>query len=156
MSGTAFTAPRVHNERSWLYRIYPSAKHPKFEDTKIKNITSDFSKTPIDPNQMRWMPVPIVPSTEKEIDFIQGFSSVGGAGDPCTKSGLAIHMYTANTSMKNKAFCNADGDLLVVPQIGKLRVVTEFGVMDVEPNEIFVIQRGIRFSIHLLEKEARG
>jgi homogentisate 1,2-dioxygenase len=28
LSGTAFTAPRNENRRSWLYRMRPSATHP--------------------------------------------------------------------------------------------------------------------------------
>ncbi|PTS75279.1 homogentisate 1,2-dioxygenase, partial [Sphingomonas sp. HMWF008] len=30
LSGTAFTAPRHENRRSWLYRLRPSAAHPAF------------------------------------------------------------------------------------------------------------------------------
>ena len=30
LSGTAFTAPRAENRRSWLYRMRPSAEHPPF------------------------------------------------------------------------------------------------------------------------------
>ena len=30
LSGTAFTAPRHENHRSWLYRLRPSAAHPAF------------------------------------------------------------------------------------------------------------------------------
>ena len=31
LSGTAFTAPRHENRRSWLYRMRPTAEHPPFE-----------------------------------------------------------------------------------------------------------------------------
>ena len=31
LSGTAFTAPRLSNQRSWLYRMVPSVKHKPFE-----------------------------------------------------------------------------------------------------------------------------
>ena len=30
LSGTAFTQPRAVNRRTWVYRIMPSAAHPKF------------------------------------------------------------------------------------------------------------------------------
>src|SRR5688572_24425724 len=30
VSGTAFTAPRADNRRSWLYRLRPSAEHPPY------------------------------------------------------------------------------------------------------------------------------
>jgi homogentisate 1,2-dioxygenase len=104
---------------------------------------------------MRWFP-PALPSATQQVDFLDSISTMAGIGEPCMRSGLGIHMYCCNKSMTDRAFCNADGDLLVVPQEGKLRVVTEHGVMDVEPNEIFVIQRGIRFSVHLLGSNARG
>lgn len=38
---------------------------------------------------------------------------------------------------------------ILVPQQGTLDIVTEFGKMKVESNEIAVIQRGIRFSVAL-------
>jgi len=49
--------------------------------------------------------------------------------------------------MLRTAFYNADGEMLVVPQEGALRVQTEMGLMDVTPGEIFVIPRGIKFSV---------
>ncbi len=36
-----------------------------------------------------------------------------GVGEPCMKSGLGIHMYACNKSMINRAYCSADGDMLV-------------------------------------------
>ena len=44
LSGTAFTAPRKHNQRSWLYRILPSVKHQPFSQFKQVASTknSDF------------------------------------------------------------------------------------------------------------------
>jgi homogentisate 1,2-dioxygenase len=83
------------------------------------------------------------------VDFIQGLKSLAGAGDPACRSGLAIHIYTANTNMGKSAFYNSDGDFLIVPQQGVLDIYTEFGKMMVSPNEIAVIQRGIRFSVSL-------
>ena len=51
--------------------------------------------------------------------------------------------------MARKAFNNADGDMLLVPQHGALHLTTEFGRMCVSPGEIAVIQRNIRFSVEL-------
>lgn len=156
LSGTAFTAPRSKNQRSWLYRIQPSVKHSPFKHTDAyTQFKSEFSKVPIDPNQMRWLPSRN-PDKDSSINFVQGIRTMSGVGDPCMKSGLAIHLYTLNTSMIDEGFCNADGDMLIVPQEGVLRVITEFGILDVMPCEIVVIQRGIRFSIQLVEENAIG
>ncbi|XP_062510810.1 homogentisate 1,2-dioxygenase-like isoform X2 [Corticium candelabrum] len=77
----------------------------------------------------------------------QGLCTVCGAGDPCSRNGVGVHVYLCNSSMKNKAFYNSDGDLLIVPQQGALDITTEFGKIHVDPNEICVIQQGIRFSV---------
>ena len=86
--------------------------------------------------------------TEK-IDFVDGMKLIAGAGDPQMKSGLSIYNYVANASMEQKAFYNSDGDFLIVPQLCSLMITTEFGKLFVEPQEIIVIQRGIRFSVAL-------
>jgi len=149
LSGTSFTTPRALNQRSWLYRIQPTCKHKPFVSaTKHRwNVVSDFSHCNINPNQLRWMPFQI-PSDAT--DFIEGLNTVGGAGNPITKVGYAIHVYACNQSMDdNKAFVNSDGDFLFVPQQGSLRIRTEFGFLLVPPGEIAVIQRGITFSVQV-------
>ena len=148
LSGTAFTRPRGLNFRSWLYRIRPSVQHVPFIKIEAPNLISDFEKNgKLDPNQMRWFPPEIPSSQESKTDFVEGLTTVGGAGSPSSKNGFATHMYVANASMDNKCFCNADGDFLIVPQTGALTIRTEFGVLYVEPKEICVVQRGMRFSI---------
>lgn len=94
---------------------------------------------------MRWMPFKL----EKcdDVDFVDGLKTLSGAGDVRSRKGLQIHIYTFNASMQNKAFYNSDGDFLIVPQLGNLIVLTEFGTLFVEPQEICVIQQGMRFSI---------
>lgn len=84
-----------------------------------------------------------------KVDFVEGLSTICGAGDAKSRHGLAIHVFTCNTSMKDRAFYNSDGDLLIVPQHGSLDIVTEFGKLFVEPNEICVIQQGMRFSVNV-------
>lgn len=147
LSGTAFTVPRVGNQRSWLYRIRPSVCHKPF--TKIDNglLTNNFEKCAPNPNQMRWLPFEI--PKEKEVDFVEGLSTIGGSGDPSIKTGLAVHLYLCNVSMKNKSFFNSDGDFLIVPQQGSLVIQTEFGYIEVEPLEIVVIQRGMQFTVNV-------
>jgi homogentisate 1,2-dioxygenase len=73
-----------------------------------------------------WNVFPLPLETEK-VDFVQGLKTICGHGDPTLKEGLAIHMFTANTSMVNKAFSNNDGDMLIVAQHGRLDIQTEFG-----------------------------
>jgi len=153
LSGTAFTAPRASNRRSWLYRIHPSAMHQPFRRMDNGRLTSDFGAVPAPPNQLRWDPLPI-PS--EPTDFIEGLVTIGGNGDPQAQSGCGIHLYVANRSMSDRVFYNADGELLIVPQQGRLRLVTELGLIDVEPREIAVVPRGVRFRVELLDGPARG
>ena len=58
--------------------------------------------------------------------------------------------------MTDRFFYNADGEMLIVPQRGRLLLRTEMGILEAAPGEIAVIQRGIRFRVELLENEARG
>jgi homogentisate 1,2-dioxygenase len=153
LSGTAFTAPRGTNRRSWLYRIRPSAQHEPFKRIDDGRLTSDFNQVETPPNQLRWNPLPI-PS--EPTDFVQGLVTMAGNGDPHAQTGAGVHMYAANRSMTQRCFYNADGELLIVPQQGRQRLVTELGVIDVEPQEIVVIPRGVRFRVELLDDAARG
>jgi homogentisate 1,2-dioxygenase len=59
-------------------------------------------------------------------------------------------------SMRNEYFFNADGELLIVAQENKLRFRTEFGVIDIAPGEICVIQRGMIFKVELIDGPARA
>jgi homogentisate 1,2-dioxygenase len=153
LSGTAFTAPRADNRRSWLYRIRPSAMHKPFERMKAGRIVSDFDKLPATPNQLRWNPLPM---PETPTDFVDGIVTMAGNGAPAAQNGGAAHLYVANRSMKNRSFYNADGEMLFVPQAGLHRFVTELGVIDAEPQEIVVIPRGMRFRLELPDGSARG
>jgi homogentisate 1,2-dioxygenase len=150
ISGTAFTTPRENNQHAWLYRIQPSVVSQPFEPVPNDKIVSDFSDAIVDPNQFAWQPIPF-PEEGTSVDFIDGLVTYAGAGDTTTKNGLAIHMYSANVSMVDKCFNNSDGDFLIVPQVGKLTIQTEFGFLDVSPHEFCVIPRGIRFTVALSE-----
>merc|ERR1712227_228941 len=145
LSGTAFTAPREHNQRSWLYRMVPSVKHQPFKPYPHKLLTTQWSERLPNPNQMRWKPFDI-PDKDK-VDWVDGLRTIAGAGDSKTRHGIAVHVFTCNVSMTNRAMYNSDGDFLIVPQQGTLDISTEFGRMMVNPNEICVIQQGIKFSI---------
>jgi homogentisate 1,2-dioxygenase len=154
ISGTAFTAPRSHNRRSWLYRIRPAAVHMPFRLFDNQRIVGDFASVPpTPPNQLRWNPLP-VPS--EPTDFIDGWVTMAGNGSAEAMSGCAIHMYAANRSMSGRFFYSADGELLIVPQQGCLRLYTEMGLIEIEPQEIAVIPRGCRFKVELPDGVARG
>ena len=153
VSGTAFTAPRHQNRRSWLYRIRPAAMHGEFKPFAQPNLHNDFGSGPVTPDQLRWSPLPL---PQAPTDFIDGLVTMAGNGSPASQSGIAIHMYAANRDMQGRFFYDADGELLVVPQQGRLHIETELGVLDVEPQEIAVIPRGIRFRIALPDGPSRG
>ena len=150
LSGTAFTAPRHLNRRSWLYRIRPTAiQHPFESSTAGARWLSRFGDVPTPPDPMRWNPLPM-PAADSAVDFIDGMVSMGG------NAGCGIHLYAANQSMQGRFFYDADGELLIVPQQGRLHIETELGVLDVEPQEIAVIPRGIRFRVALPDGPSRG
>ena len=150
-SGTAFTAPRQANRRSWLYRIRPAAVHGEFTRAADGLLTDAFAE--ISPNQLRWdpLPVPVEPT-----DFVAGLRTVGGTGSSQAHAGCAIHWYVANRSMHERFFYDADGELLLVPQLGRLHLATELGLLEVAPHEVAVIPRGMRFRVDLLDSQARG
>jgi homogentisate 1,2-dioxygenase len=152
-SGTAFTAPRAANRRSWLYRIRPAAVHGRFAPLDPGRITSRFDQLPVAPDQLRWDPLPL---PEAPTDFIAGLATAGGNGSPDLHAGCGIHWYAANRSMEQRFFYDADGELLIVPQLGALRIATELGLLEVEPQEIAVIPRGLRFRVELEGSAARG
>src|SRR5690606_29254176 len=155
LSGTAFTAPRHANRRSWLYRLRPAAMHGTFEPYAQPRFHEDFGHGPVTPDQLRWDPLPM-PAEGTRVDFVDGLFTMAGNGGSWAGTGVGIHMYAANASMHGRWFYSADGELLVVPQQGRLRIATELGVLDVEPQEIAVIPRGVRFRVELPDGAARG
>jgi len=153
LSGTAFTAPRHANRRSWLYRIRPAAVHGAFTPFEQAAFHNDFGSGAVTPERLRWSPLP-PPSVPT--DFVDGLFTMAGNGSPAAQAGVGIHVYAANRSMQGRFFYDADGELLIVPQQGRLRIATELGILEVEPQEIAVIPRGIRFRIELPDGAARG
>jgi homogentisate 1,2-dioxygenase len=155
-SGTAFTAPRAANRRTWTYRIRPSVTHKPFEpyEPGIPSLlrSGPFTEAHTPPTQMRWDPVAF---PETETDFIDGLITMGGNGDPAMQAGVAIHVYAANASMRGRFFYNADGEMLLVPQEGSLALATELGVLKVAPGEIAVVPRGVKIRVEV-EGGVRG
>jgi homogentisate 1,2-dioxygenase len=148
LSGTAFTAPRAENRRSWLYRLRPTASHSPYEPYQGGPLlrSAPFDELPPTPNRLRWDPLSL---PDVATDFVDGLTSYGGNGDVANSAGIGIHLYAATISMERRAFQNADGELLIVPQQGGLTIVTELGRLDIAPLQIALIPRGLRFRIEL-------
>ncbi|GMV28314.1 MAG: homogentisate 1,2-dioxygenase [Rhodanobacteraceae bacterium] len=153
ISGTAFTAPRHQNRRSWQYRLRPSAMHRPFTAYAQARFHNRFEEAPPTPNQLRWDPLPL---PADGVDFIDGLVTYAGNGSAAANSGIGIHLYAASRSMQGRYFYSADGELLIVPQQGRLHIATEFGVLEVEPQEIALIPRGVRFRVDLPDGPSRG
>jgi homogentisate 1,2-dioxygenase len=155
LSGSAFTAPRHENRRSWLYRLRPTASHSPYRPYEgARQVRSaPFHEVPPSPNRLRWDPLPM---PDAPTDFVDGLVTYGGAGDVATGAGIAVHLYVADASMRGRVFYNADGELLIVPQEGALLLVTELGRLAVAPGEIAVAPRGVRFRVELTDGPARG
>ncbi|SFO49877.1 homogentisate 1,2-dioxygenase, partial [Paracoccus pantotrophus] len=156
LSGTAFTAPRGQNERTWCYRIRPSVRHtgdfaaidlPHWKTAP--NLRDDI----VSLGQYRWDPIPV---PEEELTWITGMRTMTTAGDVNIQVGMASHVYLVTQSMQDEYFFSADSELLVVPQEGRLRFCTELGVIELEPKEIAIIPRGLVYRVELLEGPARG
>jgi homogentisate 1,2-dioxygenase len=153
LSGTAFTAARGANRRTWMYRIRPGAMHQPFRRIDNGRLVSRFGTEPTTPNPLRWDPLPV---PKVATDFVAGLVTMAGTSDPESMSGCAIHVYAANLPMTDRFFYDSDGELLIVPQQGRLLLATEMGRIEVEPCEIAVIPRGVRFRVELPDGAARG
>jgi homogentisate 1,2-dioxygenase len=154
LSGTAFTAPRHANRRTWLYRIRPAVLHGRFAPFEQPALaTAPFAAVDTSPNQLRWDPFPF---PDAPTDFVDGLVTIAGNGNAALQAGMGVHVYACNRPMRDRFFYDADGELLIVPQEGGLRIATELGVLDVAPGEIVVVPRGVRFTVALAGDRARG
>jgi len=158
LSGSPFTAPRGTNERSWLYRIRPSVRHT----TDFRVIDRPHWKSA--PNQeaqilslgqRRWDPMPY---PNGAVNFLDSMYTITTAGDVVGQAGMATHIYALTADMEDDYFFNADGELMIVPQEGALRIFTEMGIIEVAPLEIAVLPRGMMFKVMRAEgvERARG
>jgi homogentisate 1,2-dioxygenase len=144
-SGTAFTAPRANNKRTWTYRIRPSVLHKPFEQIDARLLrSSPFDSIPTTPNQLRWDPLPM---PDDPTDFVDGMTTIVGNGDSFSQTGMAVHIYRCNRDMENRYFYNADGEMLVVPEMGGLTIFTELGMIEVDPGEACCLPRGLKFRV---------
>jgi homogentisate 1,2-dioxygenase len=153
LSGTAFTAPRAENQSTWLYKLRPSAMHGPYRRIDQGLVRSGpFNEVETPPNRLRWNPLPM-PSAPT--DFLQGLITVAGSGEAATQTGVAVHVYRANRGMGERYLWNADGELMFAPQQGSLLLCTELGRLTVDPGDIAVIPRGMKFKIEI-EAPVRG
>lgn len=155
VNGTPFTTRRAQNQRSWLYRIRPSVLRGPAKPWQQPRFTGAFDGFLPVASLVRWRPLP-VPGSDRHVDFLAGLTTIGGAGDPDTRVGYAIHAYACNGDMDARCLVDHDGHLLLVPERGRLHLQTEFGWLHVGPGEVAVVQRGLAFAVHTPDGEARG
>jgi homogentisate 1,2-dioxygenase len=154
LSGTAFTAPRAENRRSWLYRMRPSAEHPPYRRYEGAPLFEPGTvEGSLAPNRLRWDP-PAWP--ERPLDLIDSLTTMVANRDPADLIGVAVHIYRAGKDMERRFFFDADGELLFIPQEGRLSLLTEMGRIDVAPGEVALVPRGVRFRALLPDGRARG
>jgi homogentisate 1,2-dioxygenase len=155
LSGTAFTAPRHANRRTWMYRRQPSVvtgAHVAYEQPLWTSGAAGGVAVPPDP--LRWHPFPM--EEDRPLDFVDGLRTVVANGDPEAQCGMGALVYVASRSMTGRALVNADGEMLLVPQQGRLRIQTELGWLEVRPGEIAVMPRGMAFRVELPDGPSRG
>ena len=154
LSGSAFTAPRHENRRSWLYRMRPTADHRPFEPYGGAPLfAAGPAGGPLAPNRLRWDPVADLPESR---DFVDGMATMLEAREPQELEGCAFHLYRADKAMERRVFVDADGELLIVPQHGGLTIQTELGRMEVEPGWVALVPRGVKFRVAPKDGTARG
>ncbi|WP_295977527.1 homogentisate 1,2-dioxygenase [uncultured Variovorax sp.] len=156
ISGTAFTAPRHENRRTWLYRRQPSVVSGRYQPYAQPLWTTGADReVALPPEPLRWHPQPL-DEAAAGADFIDGMRTLAANGDAEAQTGIGSLMYLAGRSMERRAFVNADGEMLLVPQQGRLVITTELGVLDVKPGEIAVLPRGMAFKVALPDGLSRG
>ncbi|HEY1144188.1 MAG TPA: homogentisate 1,2-dioxygenase, partial [Sphingomicrobium sp.] len=154
LSGTAFTAPRHENRRSWLYRMRPTADHRPFVRYEGAPLFAPGTvKEPLAPNRLRWNPPVDLPA---DADFVDGMVTMLANRDPSDLEGVAVHLYRAARSMTDRVFVDADGELLIIPQQGAIELHTELGRLEVGPGDVALVPRGMKFRVKLIDGEARG
>jgi len=153
LSGSSFTSPRHENRRSWLYRIMPTADHRPFvRYDGAPLFASGTSKEPLAPNRLRWNPPKDLPQDK---DFVDGIVTMLANRSPEDLEGVAVHLYRTGKSMERRVFVDSDGELLIIPQEGTLRIATELGRLGLAPGSIGVVPRGVKFRVEV-DGESRG
>jgi homogentisate 1,2-dioxygenase len=152
LSGSAFTAPRADNQRTWLYRRKPSVVvggYVPLDHALWVSGAAAGEHAPPDP--LRWGPTPLA----GEGDFIDGLRSYAVNGEP-GMGGMGALAYVATRPMGRRALVNADAEMLLVPQQGRLLITTELGLLEVAPGSIALLPRGMAFKVDPLDGTVRG
>jgi homogentisate 1,2-dioxygenase len=145
ISGSAFTAPRASNQRTWVYRRQPSVVTGGYAPYAQPHwVTGAAAGAVVPPDPLRWHPIAV---PDAPLDFVDGLRTIVVNGDPDAQTGMAAHLALMNRSMDGRALVNADSEMLVIPQQGTLRFVTELGVLEARPGEVVLLPRGIAFSV---------
>jgi homogentisate 1,2-dioxygenase len=173
LSGTAFTAPRAENRRTWLYRIQPAvvcdlvgdddgaeegpAGSPSDEELWFGQCDPAACRPCTDP--CRWGPLPAAgagnadgPRPPVLVDFCSGMRLMCTSAD----HSINIYAYACNASMTSQHLNNTDGGFLIVPQARHLRLMTELGRISLGPGEVCVVPRGIIFQVKLEPENGGG
>jgi homogentisate 1,2-dioxygenase len=153
LNGTPFTTKMAENSRVWMYRVRPSFSHGPLVPLPASLFGTELEG--VNPNRMRWRPIPI-PQAPARVDFLDGLVTLGGTGDPSAGPGYAVHLYAANADMSDRAFANADGDMILVPQQGTLECRTELGWLRAAPGTVILLPRALKFAIGVPDRAARG
>ena len=156
LSGSPFTAPRGANERAWLYRMRPSVSHiRRFRrtDFPLWKTAPHVVDHPLALGPLRWDPVPM---PTEQTTFLSGLRTLTTAGDVYTQVGMATHLYFTNTPMVDDYFFNADAEMLLMPEQGRLMVFTELGRLEIGPAEIAIVPRGMKFQVDPIDGPSRG
>jgi homogentisate 1,2-dioxygenase len=145
VSGSAFTAPRTDNRRSWLYRRQPSVMVGPYSALDLPLWkTGAASGVAVPPDPLRWRPTPI---PDQALDFIDGLRTLVVNGDADAQTGIAAHLALVTRSMDRRALVNTDGEMLLLPQTGAFTITTELGVLQVAPGELALLPRGMAFKV---------
>ena len=154
-SGTAFTAPRATNRRTWVYRIAPPAARGAAALEKPPLAAPPRLEAPdvAAHEPLRWAPRG---ASASGVDWVDGLEVVCGAGSPEGKDGVSVQSYRCDADMVDKAYASADGHLLIVPERGALRVTTELGRLRCAPGSCLVVPRNVLFSVAIDGEFARG
>ena len=153
VSGSTFSAPRALNRRSYVFRIQPSVLTSNFTQIDAGQFRTPPLDAPPYPGPVRWSPFEVDTAPK---DFLDGIFTLCGNGAPARATGMVFHAFTANRSMDNRAFLNADGEMLILPQQGTLRIVTELGIIAATPGDAVLLPRGMKFRVDLTSPTARG
>ena len=153
INGTGFTVRRAENRRTWMYRLRPQLLASPYRARAHARFTGNFADGVALPEVLGFHPLAL-PS--EPTDFLAGITTFAGAGDPALCQGAAFHLYAATADMARTALCNVDGELVVIPEQGRVHLQTELGRLLVSPGELAIVPRGLRFRVTLPDGSARG